>query len=103
MRKLIGQSSPNDSNKSFNAWDIYFSSQTNLPIEELNVNLGKLIAASNSRGPLFQSLERGENFLTELEKNVTKLQEFINEKKESKKFKKLEEIPSIDEYVKQIH
>ena len=30
------------------------------------------------------------------------LNEFINEKRDSKKFKKLEEIPSIDEYVKEI-
>lgn len=64
--------------------------------------MGKLIAATNSKGPQYQSLDRAENFFKELEENVTKLNNIVNEKNESKRKKKIEEIPSIEEFCKQI-
>jgi hypothetical protein len=66
MRKLITSSCSKVSNKPFNAWNLYFSSLTPVPIEELNINLGKLIAATYSRAPLFQSLDSAKNFEVDL-------------------------------------
>ena len=102
MKKVITLTDTIDENQLFNPWNVYFSSQTPAPIEELNANLGKLIAVTSSKGPQYQSLDRAEKFFTDLEKNVTKLNEIVNETNESRKKKRVEEIPSIEDYVKQI-
>jgi hypothetical protein len=63
MRKVITYSTgATEKNQPFNAWNFYFSSETPAFIEELNVNLGKLVAISNSIGPQFQSFERAMKF-----------------------------------------
>ena len=51
MKKAITYTERKDESKPFNSWNLYFSSLTPVPIEELNVNLGKLIAATNTKGP----------------------------------------------------
>ena len=54
MKKVITYSTgATDKNQPFNAWNFYFSSETPVFIEELNVNLGKLVAISNSIGPQY--------------------------------------------------
>jgi len=59
MKRVICLSEESrDNGLPFSAWNLYFSSLTPAPIEELNVNLSKLIETTNSKGPQYQSLDR---------------------------------------------
>ena len=67
MKSVVGLSEDSrDDSLPFSPWNLYFSSLTPAPIEELNVNLSKLIATTNSKGPQYQSLERAEKFFIDL-------------------------------------
>jgi hypothetical protein len=46
-----------------------------------------------------QSFERAMNFQKDLEENLNKFNYIVKEANGSRKFKKLDEIPSIDEFV----
>jgi hypothetical protein len=85
MKRAITLTGNIDESIPFSPWNLYFSSLNPVPIEELNVNLRKLIAATNSRGSQYQSLERAEKFFKELEENMTKLKDIINETNLSKR------------------
>ena len=51
MKRVITLNDSIDDGKPFNPWNLYFSYLTPAPIEELNINLSKLIAVANSKGP----------------------------------------------------
>lgn len=80
MRNVISLPDTIDKTLSFSPWNIYFSSPTSPSfLEELNTNLTKLLALSNSVAPSYQSFERALNFQKDLEHNMSKFTGIVTE------------------------